>query len=357
MSFPPAFLVCTLVAGPAYAPRQDLDEGRFLKVLGDADAVLKGDPRSAMAWAVRSQALTALVRLPEALDSAHRALALDPNLAEGLLAQGMARAGLAVQQKNLGSLRGISDAMDDLRAAVAADPTLGRAWMTLGLGYQQLPGLLGGSTRKALECAESLRRLAPAKGALLKGTILSMDGRWAEAEPCFAAALAAAHDDPEVIYGFLDALGSRETRQALGEPEQKRRLAAEARRLLPSVHRRARGLQAVCDALLDAGDGEGAWKAASEALAGVDAPSLIRLQLGKISARSGVHRAEGLAALDQVLREPLEGGSGGYATAHWRRGQILRDLGRKAEARGAAESALRLDPKDGKAATLLKELR
>ncbi len=57
-----------------------------------------------------------------------------------------------------------------------------------------------------------------------------------------------------------------------------------------------------------------------------------------------------------MLREPLEGGTGGYGTAHWRRGQVLKALGRKAEARAAAEAALRIDPKDSKAARLLKEL-
>ena len=83
----------------------------------------------------------------------------------------------------------------------------------------------------------------------------------------------------------------------------------------------------------------------------------MRLQLGKIAARANLHSEEGLAFLDQVLREPLEGGCGGYGAAHWRRGQILRNLGRKAEARAAAQAALALDPKDTKAKRLLEELR
>jgi predicted negative regulator of RcsB-dependent stress response len=83
----------------------------------------------------------------------------------------------------------------------------------------------------------------------------------------------------------------------------------------------------------------------------------MRLQLGKIAARSGRHLDEGLAALDQVLREPLEGGSGGYGSAHWRRGQVLKALGRKAEAKAAAEAALQIDPKDPKAKRLLDDLR
>jgi len=122
------------------------------------------------------------------------------------------------------------------------------------------------------------------------------------------------------------------------------------------VRGRAQALCGVCDALLDAGKAEEAWRAAQEALAGSDAPSVLRLQLGKIAARSGLHLAEGLACLEQVLREPLEGGTGGYAAAHWRSGQILKALGRAPEARAAAQAALALEPKHSGANQLLKEL-
>jgi tetratricopeptide (TPR) repeat protein len=228
--------------------------------------------------------------------------------------------------------------------------------MSLGLAYQQLPGILGGSTRRALDCAQSLKKVDVARGDLLQGIVLALDSRWQEALPCFTRALAAAPGDPEVIYGYLDALGSRETRKALGDQPQKRQQAQEALRLLPAARNRARPLTAICDALLDADRADEAWNIAQAALPVTDAPSLLRLQMGKIAARSGRHLEPGLAMLDQVLREPLEGGSGGYGSAHWRRGQILKALGRKAEARAAAEAALRIDPKDSKAAKLLKEL-
>ena len=61
--------------------------------------------------------------------------------------------------------------------------------------------------------------------------------------------------------------------------------------------------------------------------------------------------------LDKVLLEPLEGASGGYPTVHWRRGQILKDLGRIPEARAAAELALVKDPKHPGAKRLLKDLK
>lgn len=354
----PAFiLLASLPALSAgYAPRPDLDAGRYLKVLGDTEALLKAEPGNALAWAARSQALTALVRLPEAMAAADRAVALQPRLADALLARGLAKGGLAVQQRNLGSLGKISNAMADLRAATQADPTLAAAWTALGLAFEQLPGILGGSSRDALACAQSLKQINAPRGDVLQGTILAMEGRWRDAQPCFSRALDAAAGDPEVIYGYLEALGSRETRKVLGDDPQKQLQAREALRLLPDAGNRARPLTAVCDALLDANKAEDAWRIASGALAGADAPSLMRLQLGKISARSGMHAEEGLAALDQVLKEPLEGGSGGYATVQWRRGQILRGMGRKEEARAAAEAALKLDPKDSKAAKLLKEL-
>jgi len=195
-----------------------------------------------------------------------------------------------------------------------------------------------------------------ARGELLQGMVLAMDERWWEAEPCFQRALALAPADPEVVYGYLDSLASRETRKQMGVAEQKRRQAQEALRLLPPVKTRARALEAITDALLDAGRPEDAWRVTKDALAQADAPSLVRLQLGKLAARSGLHRQEGLAFLDQVIREPLEGGSGGYASAHWRRGQIFKDLGRGEEAKGEAQAALRFDSRHPGARKLLESL-
>jgi len=347
--------VPALVAG-SYDPRPDLEAGRYLKALADAEAQLKAEPRNALAWSAKSEALTALQRFGEGLEAAEKAMNLSPRLADAILARGLARAGIAVQQRNFSSLRNASGALEDLEDATQADPKLVTAWMSLGLAYQQLPGLLGGSTRKALACAGGLRKVSPARGDLLQGMVLAMDGRWKESEAYFGRALAQAPGDPEVVYGYLDSLNSRETRKQLGEAEQKRRLAQEARRLLPPVKARARAIEAVADALLDAGQPEEAWRVAIEALPGADAPSLIRLQLGKLAARSGLHREEGLAFLDQAVREPMEGGSAGHPGAHWRRGQILKDLGRKGEARQAAQEALKLDAKHPGARKLMESL-
>jgi len=352
----PVILFSVLQAqAPAF--RADLEAGRYLKVLAESEQRLRVHPNEAPAWAAKSQALSSLLRFGEALSAAERAVSLKPDLADALLARGLARAGEAIKQRDLGALRSALGAMDDLRAATVADPTLVPAWTSLGLAYEMLPGLLGGSTRRALQCAERLRALAPARGDLLQALILLEEGKWREAEPWFGRALAKAPQDPEVVGQWLDALDRKPAKKALGEAGKNARLLAEAPRLLPGVRTRARGVIAVSDAYLHAGQPETAWKVIQEHLGKVDAPSLLRLQLGKVAAASGLHRQEGLAALDQVLREPLEGGSSGYPGAWWRKGQVLQGLGRKEEARGAAQEALRLDPRHRGARELVDALR
>jgi len=351
-------LIVSLVVMPAlmagtYDPRPDLEAGHFLKALRLAEVQLKVEPENALAWAAKSQALTAMQRFEEGLLAAEKALALAPRHPDAMLARGLARAGLAIQQRNPGSIMRALGALKDLETASKADPRLATAWMTLGLAYQQLPVILGGSPRKALACAENLRSLDPARGDLLQGLVLAMGNRWREAEPCFDRALAQAPTDPEIVYGYLDTLSSRNVRRHLGAPEQKRRLAEEARRLLPLVKTRAKAIEAISDALLDAGQPEEAWSITKAAMAQTDAPSLVRLQLGKLAARSGLHQEEGLAYLEQALREPIEGGSAGYVGANWRKGQILKVLGKQMEARAAAEAALKLDPKHPGAKQLL----
>ncbi|WP_257305028.1 tetratricopeptide repeat protein [Geothrix campi] len=351
---PIALIFLTQPGAPAF--RADLDAGRYLKVLAEAEARLRQDGKDATAWAAKSQALSSLQRFTEARAAADRALALKPGLADALLAHGLARAGEAIRQRDLGGLRGALDAMDDLRAATQADPTLAAAWMSLGLAYEMLPGILGGSTKKALRCADQLRRVAPSRGDLLQALILVEEDKWREAEPYFGRALAQAPQDPEVVGQWLDALDHRPAKRALGEAGKNARLLAEAPRLLPGVRTRARGVAAVSDAYLHGGRPDLAWQVVQDHLTQVDAPSLLRLQLGKVAAASGLHRPEGLAALDQVLREPLEGGSSGYPGAWWRKGQILQALGRPAEARRAAQEALKLDPRHRGARELLEKL-
>ncbi|MDR2560783.1 MAG: tetratricopeptide repeat protein [Holophagales bacterium] len=339
-----------------YQPRIDIEQGRFLKALADADARLQISDEDALAWASKSQALSSLTRFIEADAAAQKAISLNPTLADALMARSMASAGRALQQRNLGSLGKASQALSDLKEAVKSDPNYALAWVTLGLAYQQLPGLLGGSTRRALDCAEQLKRIQPARGEMLQAQVLSMSGAWGSAEPIFLKALAASPSDPGIVTAYLEELGSKTTRAKLGEEAQKQKLATEAVRLLPLHKKSARAVEAISQALLEAGKSEDAWEVAQESLHGVDAPSIVKLQLGKVSARTGLFLEEGLKYLEQAASEPLEGGTGGYASVHWRRGQVLRSLGRIEEARTAAQKALEYDSRHNGARELLSDL-
>lgn len=353
------FLLFLLTAPPqaTFNPRENLDAGRYLRVLAEAEAELKANPGSALAWAAKSQAHTALMQFGEAQAAAAQALSLKPELPDALLARGTAMAAIAIQQRNFGSLRKAATAVEDFKRAAELDPTFVAAFTSLGLAYQQLPGILGGSTREALRCSDRLTRVAPARGHLLKGMVLALDDRWGEAEPYLKKAIDLAPRDPQVVYGYLDALGQSATRDRLGREAWRNRLAQEARRLWPGVKTSARGAQAVADALLDAGEADEAWDLALGALPGSEAPSLVRLQLGKIAARSGLHLEQGLEQLSRVVAEPLEGGTGGHANAYWRRAQVLKSLGRLPEARKDAQAALSRDPNHSGAKRLLSELR
>jgi len=339
-----------------YQPRIDLEQGRFLKALADSEARLLVSDKDALAWASKSQALSALAMFAEADVAAQKAISLNPKLADALVARSMASAGRALQQRNLGSLGKVSQAMNDLNEAVKRDPKYALAWMTLGLGYEQLPGILGGSTKKALDCAEQLKRIQPARGDMLQAQILSMSGKWEAAEPIFLRTLAASPNDPEIVAVYLDEMRSKTTRASLGEEAQKQKLAKEAERLMYLQTKSARAVEAISQALLEAGKSEDAWGVALEALPDVDAPSIVKLQLGKVSARTGLFLEEGLKFLEQAASEPLEGGTGGYASVYWRRGQVLRTLGRIEEARAAAQKALEFDPRHNGARELLNNL-
>ena len=345
-----------LLAAQAPSFRADLEQGRYLKVYADARARLAQDPNDAAALAAESQALSSFQRFPEALSLAQKAMDLRAGYADAVLARGLARAGGAVQQRNFSSLGQIGDAMDDLDAATKADGSLVTGWISLGLAYQQLPGILGGSTRKALACADSLRRVSPAKGDALQGMVLAMDGKWDHALPYFGRALDNAPGDAQVVAMYLQSLDDKPARKALGDAAWKQKLQWEAERLLPSVKTKARGVEAVAECLLDSDHAEEAWKVCNDALNSTEAPSILRLELGKIAARAGIHREEGLAQLDQVTSQPLEGGTAGPAGAWWRKGQILQALGRTTEAKAAAQKALNIDPRHPGARKLLEGL-
>ncbi|MBK8572818.1 MAG: hypothetical protein IPN91_09280 [Holophagaceae bacterium] len=75
-------LLVSILQAQAPAFRADLEAGRYLKVLAEAEQRLREHPSDAPAWAAKSQALSSLLRFPEALSAAERAVSLKPDLAD-----------------------------------------------------------------------------------------------------------------------------------------------------------------------------------------------------------------------------------------------------------------------------------
>lgn len=79
-------------------------------------------------------------------------------------------------------------------------------------------------------------------------------------------------------------------------------------------------------------------------------------QFGKVALLSGRELENGLSHLDQFLAKPADKDGPTWADAHWRKGNILAALGRKAEARTEFETALKLNPAHPGATKDLKSL-
>jgi tetratricopeptide (TPR) repeat protein len=132
---------------------------------------------------------------------------------------------------------------------------------------------------------------------------------------------------------------------------------AEYRKALAADPADGDSLGAVCADLAKKKQFDQANVLIAAALAKAPTNPKLRYQVGKISALTGQNLEAGLAHLDALiaLAEAPEGVS--MAGAHWRRGQILDKLGRKAEAVTAVETAVRLQPKMEEAKAELKRLR
>ncbi len=132
---------------------------------------------------------------------------------------------------------------------------------------------------------------------------------------------------------------------------------AEYRKALAADPADGDSLGAVCADLAKKKQFDQANALIAAALAKAPTDAKLRYQVGKFSALTGQNLDAGLAHLDALLALPETPEGVSVAGAHWRRGQILEKLGRKADAVIAIEAAVRLMPKMEEAKADLKRLR
>lgn len=185
--------------------------------------------------------------------------------------------------------------------AIELDPDNLDARSDLIQYYVQAPGLLGGSTAKAIEQAEAIRRRNALRGCLELGAIYERENRLVEAERAY---LGAAHEQSDRHVGEY----------RLGVFYQNTGAYDKAFDLFESM------------------------------LAANPLEYGALFQIGKTGALSGQRLARAEEALDAYLQTTPGRNDPSLAAAHWRLGMIHEKRQDRQRAKAEYETALRLDP-------------
>lgn len=197
--------------------------------------------------------------------------------------------------------------------AVELDPSSVDARFSLLQYDVNAPGIAGGGLDKARVDVETIAKLSPSAGRVAAGMVKEKEKDLPGAEREYRAAVAAEPVDPRAL-------------RALASFLQRQKRPAEAFDALRSYLARHPG----------------------------DAAALF--QVGRLSASTGTNAEEGLAALDSFLKAPATESLPTAADAWYRKGQILAQQGKKAEARAAFERTLKEIPGHPGAAEELAKL-
>jgi len=126
----------------------------------------------------------------EAMSYYQKLKSAKPNSANYQYKYGGALAMLAQSSNKLHALTMIDDIESAFLQAIESDPNHIDAHWALIEYYLQLPGIFGGSERKATLYANALSKISPVDGYLAKGRIAEYFKRYTIAESCYKKAIA-----------------------------------------------------------------------------------------------------------------------------------------------------------------------
>lgn len=224
-----------------------------------------------------------------------------PNDADAAYWAGATAGRMAMQASMFGAMGYAKESRKGFERALELDPKHEDAAFSLMQFHMMAPGIVGGDKDEAQAIGDKLIAASPVLAHRVRSQRLgrAKDSEGALREQLAALKLSPANPD---LVGFMISyyLDKKDNAQA--------------------------------KALLEA------------ALAAAPESTTVRYQLGKFAAISGENLEQGLAALDGLiaLKQYPEGFS--LSGAHWRRGQILKALGRNSEAVAALEASLKIDP-------------
>ena len=188
-------------------------------------------------------------------------------------------------------------------AAFARDSTRADAIETLAWMARLMPPIFGGDRSEATRLAQRLERVAPYRGALMRGNFERVDGHNAAADSIFGQ-LVAAHPDSAPAWFALFDLARRMGKADVARDALRRYMA-----LVPT-----------------------------------DRTALMRR--GELAATFGVDLVDGEAALRAYIAGPILLTQPTVDVAWWRLGQVLEKRGKVAAAREAYRKAIAIDGRD-----------
>lgn len=323
-----AFLVATLLLASVLAPATRADEPAELAAAYELytarrDAEAKAAYESILARNSRAdQALYYLARLAKrqrdwetVAARMEEAVKIAPNVAVYWADLGEAYGSMARSAGPLNQLGLARKTRDALRKAAALDPSDMAVRAGLIQFYREAPWIAGGGMEKAIDEAESVKKVDAFRGAILLGALYQQAERWSLAETQFREAmrLNPSSDEPRFALGQLYAATSR---------------FDEAASMFEDI-------------LQSNPDNYGSL-----------------YQVGRISALSGRRLERGEDALRRYLASPVRAaGLPSHAHAWHRLGNVLERKGDISGAREAYRKSVELDSRIKEAADSLASLR
>ena len=216
-----------------------IEQGHYLRARVQVENALKSNPRDQDALIAKSAIEMAFNHLDAAVDAAQNAVAAGDNnaAAHAQLAEAI---GWRLASSSVSMVQKVASAWPfhrELNRALELDPNNVEALTYKAEYYWYVPGILGGSKKKAQEYADKVIALDPVKGYDLKSDFAGEDTdktRKSDAlEAIWKQAVAArpanyqAHESLGYCY-FIDARGDK---QALAEAEANRAIALDGGRI------------------------------------------------------------------------------------------------------------------------------
>jgi tetratricopeptide (TPR) repeat protein len=339
-----------LVATSVFAADVDklIENGHWKRAREAADVALRTNPNDAAAAYHASVAHKAFGELEEARKLGETSVRLDPKNAEYHRNLADIYGDLANQAgplKLIGLARKCHAEVDAAAALNPKDPENLEALMIYSL---EAPSIVGGDKRKAADLAEQIAKIDAVRGYFAKARIEQKDKREQAEHEFYEKAVQA---NPRSYAAQTKLANSFLNRKEYAATEQH---AREALKIDADQISAYKLLAASLVYLKRVDEAVAVVQRAESAIPDDFAPYLSAAR-AMLALGSDLDKAE--AYIRKYLSQPPEGEEPPLAGAHWSLGLVFEKQGRKVEARGELETALRLKPDFEQAKRDLKRLR